>query len=73
MSQNVFTTWTRQGTSSASCQGTQFCFLMMTSALLVAKNKSKHHVSLVVCDNAIGTHTIPYTLIGNQASACIQG
>ena len=28
--------------------------------------KLKDHVSLVVCDNAIGTHTIPYTLIGNQ-------
>jgi DDE superfamily endonuclease len=30
------------------------------------KNKSKDHVSLVVCDNATGTHKIPCTLIGNQ-------
>ena len=30
------------------------------------KNKSKDHVSLVVCDNAIGTHTFPCTVIGNQ-------
>ena len=28
--------------------------------------KLKDHVSLVVCDNATGTHMIPCTLIGNQ-------
>jgi hypothetical protein len=37
------------------------------------KKKSKDWVSLIMCANAVGTHKIPYALIGKpKAPACIK-
>jgi hypothetical protein len=61
--------------------GLFFCLLPRYSLLMPdedisttrGKKKSKDRVSFIVCANAVGTHKIPYTLIGKAKTfACIK-